>query len=45
MAKHTHNYQLVRTETKIVKGKTITYKFFECVNPGCPNPDTMAVER
>lgn len=39
MAKHVHNYQLVRTVQK--KGKT--YYFYECLNPGCPQPNKMEI--
>lgn len=39
MAKHSHNWQLTRTvKTKNKDGSTTVFKFFECVNSGCPNP-------
>lgn len=44
MARHKHKYITVRTVTKVVDGKTVTYYFMECVNPGCPKPNKMEVK-
>ena len=41
MAAHVHQWILVRTETR----KNGTYKFYECVAAGCPNPNRMEIER
>jgi hypothetical protein len=46
---HMHNYQPVRTETTVVRDRgklwEVTYTFLECLNPGCPRPDTVEVTR
>jgi hypothetical protein len=41
MATHKHNYILVREVVKVVKGKTVTYRFYECAEPNCPKPNKM----
>lgn len=42
--RHIHRYSLVRKTTAIVNGKLVTYLFYKCQNPGCPQPDTMEVK-
>jgi hypothetical protein len=37
---HKHNWVLVRTEHK----HGHTYRFYECIAPGCPNPHKMKVD-
>lgn len=39
-SKHTHNWVLTRT----VHNPKHIYRFYECVNPGCPQGDKMEVE-
>jgi hypothetical protein len=43
MAKHSHNYIVVRTVTKKdpKTGKVTTFKFMECINAGCPSPNKV----
>ena len=44
-ARHEHNWIVIRRVDKIVDGENVTYIFYECVNPGCPNPNRMDIER